>query len=514
MYQHSKTNYQPTKYNSPSKKRPNESHNNHQKSSKMAKTGHHQEEPRFTFDEVKEMIDKMLSLQTRNSAAVSAGLKRVNFDEVAAEGHSVEGCKELIEQLVQNTRRVRTLHEVLLDIKDNLNKRSYTEIIHRATLKGELPKKPPSAYLLYHQDRYNELRNENSLAVEVSKIVAEEWKMLSDKKRREYQRRHDELVRKYEEDMERLGLIDEAAPKRPKSAKTLFIEYNLSDTKTSNWSKDKLAERREMLSQAFDNMDQDEKQQWMQLHKDHQEKYLKEREEYIASHPHLNHSGPEKKTRVNERIKLPSPPKSALKFFLEKKIPEGLEGQEFEESKKRLKDKFSRLRDKKLLKYVKKAILDKERYEKEIEEFRKLHPEREIPKTKSNVSKEQLKLYAKVVENRPILPAPTAYLHYCGKMLTDMNDNDDEQVPTKRMQTASVAWKGCSDREKKAAEREHMFDIERYIYEMEAWLLSQPEERRLQVLSEEPKANPDYWKKKLNRMKKAEKAKEKKEYYY
>lgn len=465
------------------------------------------EEPRFTFDEVKEMIERLLSKQTRASAAVSAGLKKVNFDEIAVEGHSVQQCKDLIEQLVQNTRRVRTLQEVLIDIKDNLKKRAYTEIIHRATLKGDLPKKPPSAYLLYHQDRYNELRNENSLAVEVSKIVAEEWKTISDKKRREYHRRHEELVKKYEKEMQRLGLVDDAAPKRPKSAKALFIEDSLVSMDTSNWSKEQMAQMREELSQVFENLHPDDKARWIQLHKENQERYQREREEYIAAHPHLNHAGPEKKPRVSEKIKPPSAPKSALKFFLQKKLPEGLEGQELEEVRKRLKEKFAHLQTKKLLKYIKKAIQDKDRYDREVEEFKRQNPGREIAKTKPNVTKDQWKLYAKVVENRPHLPAPTAYLHYCGRMLTDMNDNDDEQIPTKRMQTASCAWKVSSLREKKLAEREHMLDIERYINEMDAWLFSQTEERRLQVLSEEPKANPDYWRKKLNRMKKAEKKK-------
>lgn len=461
------------------------------------------EEPRFTFDEVKEMIEKLLSKQTRASAAVSAGMKKVNFEEIVVGNHTVQGCKELIEQLVQSTRRVRTLQEVLNDIKDNLNKRQYTEIIHKATLKGDLPKKPPSAYLLYHQDRYNELREENSLAVEVSKIVAEEWKTLSDKKRKEYQKRHDELVRKYERDMQQLGLVDEAAPKRPKSAKTLFIEEHMNPMETAHWTKEQIALRKEQLVDFWDKLSAEQKSKWVNMHKQNTEMYLREKEEYEASHPHLNHSRPEKKPRLSTKIKQPVAPKSAMKFFIAKKIPEGLTGEAYDEAKKRLKEKFYRLRDKKLLKYVKKAIQDKERYDTEVQEFMQKYPDREIVKTKPNITKDQWKLYAKVIENRPNMPAPTAYLHYCGKILTDMNDNDDEQVPTKRMQTASMSWKGISERERKMIENEHLLDVERYVHEMEVWLYSQPEERRRQILSEDPKVNPDYWRKKLNRMKKA-----------
>lgn len=465
----------------------------------------HCNEPRFTFDEVKELIDRLLAKQTRASPAVNAGLKRVNFDEVSIDGHSVEGCKELIEQLVQNTRRVRTLREVLVDIKENLNKRTYTEIIHRSTLQAEAPRKPPSAYLLYNQERYNELRHENPLAREVTKIVAEEWKNLSDKKRREYQRRHDELMRKYEQEMQQLGLIDEAAPKRPKSAKTLYIESCLAEHKTVNWSKEKMAEKKDTYAQQFEQLSAEEKAQWNAQHKSDQLRYKREREEYMAAHPHLDHAIPEKRMRGSEKAKPPTPPKSAVKFYLEKKLPEDLVGKEYDETKKRLKDKFQDLSQKKLLKYVKKAVQDKRRYDAEVEEFKREHPGVEVPKTKANVTKEQWKMYARVVENRPTLPAPTAYLHYCSRMLSEMFDNEDEQIPTKRMQVASVAWKKSTDKEKKAAVRAHSEDVERYISEMEAWLESQPSERRTQVLTEEPKANPDYWRKKLNKMRKAEK---------
>lgn len=492
----------------------------HEKKVKHSKSHHHVEaeeqqepeqqgEPRFTFEEVVEMIDKMLAKQTRASAAVSAELRRVNFEEVAAEGHSVEGCKDLIEKLVHNTRRVRTLSEVLLDIKENLKKRSYTEIIHRASLKTEdLPKKPPSAYLLYHQDRYNELRDQNSLAVEVSKIVAEEWKVLSAKKRREYQRRHDELARKYEEDMERLGLYDEAAPKRPKSAKFLYIDHCIQrDEGSDEWPKEYRAQKKEEYGQQFENLDPESKNYWSQLHKEKQQQYLQEREEYIAAHPHLNHAVPEKKSRAREKVSLPEPPKNALKFYIQKKMPSDLTGKEYDEKKKLLKAKFASLSEKKLLKYIKKAVLDKERYDKEVAAFKLKYPDRDIGKTKNNISREQMKLFSKMVENRPSMPAPNAYLHYCGKMLSDMHDQDDDFSPTRRMQNASVAWRECSPREKSRAVQEHLMDIERYIEQMEAWLANQTEERKNLLMREEPKANPDWWRKRLSRWRRVEKRK-------
>lgn len=516
MSKHKHSHSQPN-YGS-SQKRSHESHNSHKplKQPKLEQPRVEepeeeqptmaQQEPRFSFDEVKLMIERILERCSRSSAAVSASLKKVDFDEIAVEGHSIHSCKELIEQLVQNTRRVRTLQEVLVDIKDNLKRRVYTEIIQRATLTEDLPRRPPSAYLLYHQDRYNELRAENSLAVEVSKIVAEEWKTLPEDRRRKYFRRHESLVRKYEEEMQRLGLVNETAPKRPRSAKALFIESNMSEIKVENYTKEELAARKERLAHKFDTLDGVEKQKWIQLHKEQLERYQLERDEYIAAHPHLDHAGPEKKPRSNQRVKPPEQPKSPFKFYCEKKLPELMAaGQSREDAKRDLKERFNRLREKKLLKYIKRAIQDKERYEAEVREFRRQHPGHEIPKTKANLTKEHYKLFSKVVENRPRLPAPTAYLHFCGKLLTEMVDTETAQVPTKRMQVASVAWKNASHKLKKANEREHIEDVERYILEMDAWLADQSEERRRQLFSEEPKSNPDYWRKKLTKVRKVDK---------
>lgn len=462
----------------------------------------HKNEPRFTFDEVMGMIDQLLAKQNRSGASATASLKRVNFEDITVEGHSVESCKELIEVLIQNTRRVRTLKEVLTDIKDNLKKSRYTEIIAKASIEGDLPKRPPSAYLLYHADRYNDLKEDVNQAVEISKIVAEEWKNLSDKKRRHYQRRHDEMMTHFENKMHDLGLVDEAAPKRPKSAKTLYIDHYMSMLDLTYWTRDDVSSKREKLGITFDNLPIDEKQKWFALHKEGQEKYQSEREKFIASHPHLSHQANQKKPRLADKEKAPEPPKTAVKFYIARKLSESLEGQEREQAIKVLKDKFHNLREKKQLKYIKKAVQDKERYDREFEEYRQKNPDRPVTKAKTNLTKEQQKLYTRVVENRPELPAPTAYLFYCGKILSDMITNEEDYAPTKRMKLASERWRKASAKERKTAVRLHIEDMDRYVAEMERWLATQPEDRRMQLFSEEPKANPEYWRKKLNRIKK------------
>lgn len=467
-----------------------------------ADPGEDQGEPKFTFDEVKTMIDSLLTQKGKAiGVASSAAIKHVDFDEVAVPGHSVQACKDLVEKLVNMTRRIRTFQEVLTDIRENLNKRSYTEAIMRATMHVQPPKKPPSAYLLFHKERYEALRHEISQASEIAKIVSETWKTMDDKQRQPYQKKHLELVKKYEKDLKKCGLkTGKMKPKRSRSAKALYAMSRLDEiVEEQELDSEEISRLKRQFKQEYDELDKETKSYWNKQYLLEQERYRRERTEYIAANPHLDHHVPERVRPSRYTIKPPVAPKSALKFFLAKKMPEGLESQEYDETKQMFKAKFAKLSTKKQMKYIKKAVKDKERYDSEVVEFKQAHPEATIPNLKPNVSKDQWKLYESIIENKPMPPAPTAYLHFCGKALSDIN-SDTDQVPTQRMQSASVAWSNLSEEEKLSIEKEHVAVIKAFLQEMEEWMQKQDEKRRDQVWKDEPRCRPDYWRKRLVRM--------------
>lgn len=477
---------------------------------KRLKLGHDQKdqgEPKFTFDEVKAMIDSLLQTQQSKSTTVSSctALKQVDFDEVAVPGHSVGACRFVIEKLVSITRRVRNLQEVLTDIRDNLNKRAYTEAIMRSTMHMQPPKKPPSAYLLYHKERYEQLRDQHSKASEIAKIVSEEWKGMDERKRLPYHKKHNEMMKRYQKDSMKFGLTKTMKPKRAKSAKSLYVLDKLAEV-DEDLDKEDISRLKEQYGQEFDELDKESKAHWMGKYEEEQERYRREKNEYIAANPHLDHTVAERNRTTRNAVKPPEKPKSAVKFYLAKKMAQGLEGAEFNETKQRLKEKFSSLSDKKQIKYIKKAIRDKERYEAELEEFKQAHPEVPTPKLKANVSKDQWKLYASLIENRPTPPAPTAYLHFCGKVLSD--SQGDEQVPTQRLHSASVAWSNLSEGEKMDVERDHIAMIKAYLEEIDAWLQKQDVKKRDQVWHDEPRCRPEYWRKRLARLERNLKKKE------
>jgi len=489
-------------------------------SSKVQKTNdikHVEEQTKFTFDEVKTMLEKLIHENERNKRLlVNHGVKDFDFSKIATPGRNVELCRDLVDRLVKSTRRIRTLHEVLNDIKDNLDRKTYTEVIQRATLGHErVPKRPPSAYLLYHRDRYEELKHEMPVAAEVSKMVSKEWKSLSERKRREYQKRHNDLMRAYENEMKRLGLVNDAEPKRPGTARTIYIQDRFESVDTESLTKQQLKNLTKQFGNDFDVMDRDEKKVWIQIAKERLEQYRSEHREFTASHPHLKPKSidivnPGKREGKNgtrrSKIDLPHPPKTPLVIYMEKKMPDNVEGEEAEELKRKLKDKFSQMSAKKQLKFIKKAVKDKDRYQQDINELIELHPEmqQELEKKeiKANLTKEQWKIYYSMVENRPSLPAPNTYLYYCGKKLCEENYSTEVE-PTQRMQQASQAWKALSVEERSRIEKEHIESVSNYIEEMTNWLENIDPERKKQILLEEPRLNPDYWRRKLSKSMKA-----------
>lgn len=221
-------------------------------------------------------------------------------------------------------------------------------------------------------------------------------------------------------------------------------------------------------------------------------------EEYVKKTPHLKHEKAERVRKVV--IKQPEAPRSALKFFIDKKL-EGVEPEDLEATKLKYKNKFDNLPEHKVIKYIKKAVADKERYEKELNEFKEANPDFVIKPTKTNLNEKQREIYEHLVLKRPKKPHGSAYIQYCEENLTSLF-NKGESNPTRQMQLAAEEWKKVSPNKIAEINRRLNDSIEAYIPEMEAWLATQPEEVRQRIQKDEPRAMPDYWKKLLNRRRK------------
>ncbi|XP_050079086.1 nucleolar transcription factor 1-like [Anopheles maculipalpis] len=107
------------------------------------------------------------------------GLKKVDWDRVAFDGHSPEEIRAVTKKVLSKIRKHRTLAEMVEDIPQYVDK----------MLSSGKPKNPPSAYNLFVKEKFSNFRKKNSdLATsEVFKIVSQEFAALSQKKKQKYE---------------------------------------------------------------------------------------------------------------------------------------------------------------------------------------------------------------------------------------------------------------------------------------------------------------------------------------
>lgn len=479
------------------------------------------QDERFTFEDVKILLDSLLEQDKKKlETNVNNGVKKLDFQQASnLNQHSVEACQELLDKLVDRTRTIRTTEEVLRDIRENLNKRLYTDIIQRFGLTREPPRRPASSYFLFHKKRFPELRdqlleeyeewardhpgsqerkapNASTIAVKVS----EEWRAMGERERDYYQKLHNDLVKKYEKDIKKLGLTHIEKPKRPKSARHMYIQSKLAEM-DPDMNEKKLAKMKKLLREEFDQAEPEIKGYWKALAKEELVQYNLDTQKFCEENPHLDRDNIIKVRKKKVKITPPAAPRNPFRIYMDKKIPADLEGKELEDFKAKLKEKFNRLSLKKLLKCIKKAIKEQEQYEVDVAKFLAEHPDfppEKIRHPKPTVTKAQWKLYESHVEGKPVPPAATAYLHYCSKLMNNMNDPD--QKPTERLQTASAAWLALSQAEKADAYKEHIECMKQFIDEMQEWLAKQKDERIERLFREDPKSKPDSWRRRVAKM--------------
>lgn len=449
--------------------------------------------PVWNFQDVKVFLDKIECPQKLESFIQT--LKRLDYNELKFGDYTAESCKKLMDELIHVTRKYRTLPEILTDIKDNLDKKAYTSAINKSSL-ASIPKRPPTAYILFHAERLAQLRakDPNGMIRTMSVQVADEWKKMPEAQKKKYRENEKKLRQQYDEKM-RLAGLSVNQPKRPPTARTLYIENKIKD---KNLTGDALAEHKLKYGQKFDDMSAQDKEKYLNKHAKLVEEYKSQMADYIQKTPHLNHDKTQGKSRKKPRP--PTAPMNPFKFFLIKKKVEDIKALN-DESLAKYKEKFNNLSENKLAKFIKQAFEDQKRYEEELKTYLESNPEAKIKSPKPNITQQQRAIYEKIILGRPMLPAGSAYIKFCGLKLANSR-RDSDIHPTQHMQSVSAEWKGISDDDFLKANESVVNGIEEYIPQMEAWLEEQDEATKLRIQRLEPRAMPDFWKKILLRRKK------------
>lgn len=213
--------------------------------------------------------------------------------------------------------------------------------------------------------------------------------------------------------------------------------------------------------------------------------------------------GKKRKRRLNgpRPPPAPRPPHSPVQLYVASKISK-IETKD-ENTRKLLRRDYSLLSDKKKFRWIRKAKEDQERYETEIAEYKIAYPDVALKRVKPTISdKENLK-YENRVFGRPIPPARSSYLVFCGETMSALDSNDNVD-PKNKLRDAVSQWRDLKPEKKKEYDRRHLESVCNYIEAMKNYMANASPEDRLRIETREEKTTPEYWSKILKRLKLAE----------
>ena len=148
------------------------------------------------------MIDRMGALLPKNDGIkFDSRAKKIDWTKVAFEGMDAGQCKKWWYHIQERIRRYRIMAELLPDARAWVSQpwtNFYKSKEHNR--KPGMPKKPPTAYFLFLSERRGEILKSNPKMhmSEVTKVCSEEYAKLSERGRREYKARCEEMQREYE----------------------------------------------------------------------------------------------------------------------------------------------------------------------------------------------------------------------------------------------------------------------------------------------------------------------------
>uniref|UniRef100_A0A8C2UCV4 Upstream binding transcription factor n=1 Tax=Coturnix japonica TaxID=93934 RepID=A0A8C2UCV4_COTJA len=198
-----------------------------------------------------------------------------------------------------------------------------------------------------------------------------------------------------------------------------------------------------ILSKKYKELPEKKKLKYIQDFQREKQEFERNLARFREDHPDLIQNA--KKPDVPEKPKTPQ----QLWYNHEKKIylkvrPDATT----KEVKESLSKQWSRLSDKKRLKWIHKALEQRKEYEEIMRDYMQKHPELNLSEegiTRSTLTKAERQLKDKF-DGRPTKPPPNSYSLYCAELMASMKD-----VPsTERMVLCSQQWKLLSQKEKDA----------------------------------------------------------------
>lgn len=134
----------------------------------------------WTFADYTKLVERLRSVLPRtDQKKYQSTLKKIEWDQVAFDGHTPEEIKSVTIKMLEKVRKHRTLAEMVEDIPEQVQKR----------VPPGMPKKTLSAYNFFVKDKFSSFKNKNPHlnTRELFKLVTQAFGGLSEKKKRKYE---------------------------------------------------------------------------------------------------------------------------------------------------------------------------------------------------------------------------------------------------------------------------------------------------------------------------------------
>ena len=273
-------------------------------------------------------------------------------------------------------------------------------------------------------------------------------------------------------------------PDLPKKPLTPFFRYFMEKREKAGKSNPSMSvtDLAKMLSVKFQALNERKKQKYKDSYDKEYEEYKLKIEKFKVDHPEVEFGSMNKTQSSHGHAQEgPPKPKTPVQLFTEEKLKkvDVSNPEERKAAMEKVKQQWSQLSEGKRIKWIRRSLLDEQRYESELMDYIKEHPSFEPNKSKAVLTKSEKELKDKF-DGKPERPPNSGYSLFSKIMLKELKD-----IPSKeKMVVIAKRWKELSENERQGYNREAQKQNTKYVEKFNAYLDTLPESEKTKVLSE------------------------------
>jgi len=267
-------------------------------------------------------------------------------------------------------------------------------------------------------------------------------------------------------------------PDQPKKPLTPYFRYFLKKRPKLKKKHPEMSDTdmAKLVSSQFAELSERKKAKYKAAYEKELVEYRKKMIKFKEEHPEFVISAALSKDFTNDQG--PVKPKTPFQLFLQEKSKKQDEYYTKKENLDSLRKKWNDISEGKRMKWIKRALADEQRYQKELQDYLRVNPDYEPPQIKLLTKME--KDLKERCEGKPEKPPTSGYSLYSKLMLKEISDCP----PKEKMSIIAKRWKELPSEEKESYNKEVRKALTKYIEKFESYINCLPEEEKSKALSE------------------------------